>query len=111
MPRTKGAKNILNAKQLKEELEALKNGATIPETKVQSNDVLISADIPDKPKTNNVQGASDIRIKVPHKKVKTVKDITHSFGCGNQLCDYEADSKFTICPKCGVTNNWRSDSQ
>ena len=106
MPRTIGAKNILNAKQLKAELEALKNGTTIPKNEIQSNDV----PIPAKTKTDNIQNASEIRIKVPHKKVKTIKDITHSFGCGNQLCDYETDSKFTICPKCGVTNNWRSDT-
>ena len=111
MPRTKGAKNILNAKQLKAELEALKHGTALPKNEIQSNEVSIPAALPDKSKVDNVQNASEIRIKVPHKKVKTVKDITHSFGCGNQLCDYETDSKFTICPKCGVTNNWRSDSQ
>jgi predicted RNA-binding Zn-ribbon protein involved in translation (DUF1610 family) len=115
MPRPKGSKNILNAKQLKAEIERLKNGAKAESPEVQNPEV----SLPDNPiktsvdtKSQNIN-ASDIKIKVPKKqaiKQKSVNDITKSFGCGNRLCDYESDTKFNTCPKCGVNNTWRSDT-
>jgi predicted RNA-binding Zn-ribbon protein involved in translation (DUF1610 family) len=115
MPRTKGAKNILNAKQLKAEIERLKNGSKNESTTVQTAEIS-QPDNTDKTitdtKPQNIN-ASDIKIKVPKKqtiKQKSISDLTKSYGCGNQLCNYESDTKFSTCPKCGVNNTWRSDT-
>jgi predicted RNA-binding Zn-ribbon protein involved in translation (DUF1610 family) len=115
MPRPKGSKNILNAKQLKAEIERLKNdpkneSTPIPIAEISQPENTDKTNTDTKPQNIN---ASDIKIKVPKKqtiKQKSISDLTKSYGCGNQLCDYESDSKFAQCPKCGVNNTWRSDT-
>jgi hypothetical protein len=110
MPRPKGSKNLLNAKALKAELEKIKNVSAKPvknvSAKLGDSVPLVQNDDPAVPEKSTA--GHDLKIKVP-RRVKTVKDLTHTFGCGNRLCDYESDDRFSVCPKCGVTNNWRSE--
>ena len=106
MPRTKGSKNILNAKELKSEIERLKNGTSVSETKIPDSPVSFPSPV-SIPKPNK---AIDVKIKVPvKKKTKTVASLTKTYGCGNQLCTYESETKFSTCPVCGVNNTWSSD--
>lgn len=111
MPRPKGSKNLLNAKQLKAELERLKNGSKISGATILD----IPADVKNENPVSTNQGKSTnnvetISIKVA-RRAKKPQDLSKQYGCGNQLCTYESDTKFSICPKCGVMNQWRSDNE
>jgi hypothetical protein len=110
MPRTKGAKNKLNAKELAAKLAAMEN-----KTDVQND----SPPLADKPITpvianqNSISNkADDIKITVPKRKKITGTPIREPkvYGCGNKkFCNYESLESFSVCPNCGVTNNWRSE--
>ena len=112
MPRTKGSKNVLNAKELKRQLDEF----NAKKSELQTASGLPEPYIPKPPsenpesKNNNTSAASNLKIKVPIKKVVPAKkEITKNYGCGNKLCSYESNEKFSVCPVCGVNNTWRTD--
>lgn len=116
MPRTKGAHNIVNTKELLAENKRLKETLAKNDT---SCTVAILKTSESVNKVPEIQGAPvssnsaiDVKIKVPQKAksaaVKSVDNLKHTFGCGNKLCQYENDERFSVCPNCGVTNTWQT---
>lgn len=109
MPRTKGAKNILNAHELKAELERLKSVSKTSETKISTNEAMLESDIAfPLTKDNKLPSKNkvDLTIGVPkRKKTETDKPESIKYRCGWK-CGYYSDSVFDKCPKCGKENIW-----
>lgn len=117
MPRTKGAKNILNARALAArlaELEEKLNGKShtindAPALAGKSDNQTGGAPAvkPDKkPDGENISLVLPKRITPAKTKPAPVE-----YGCGNvKFCTYTSRTKFAVCPVCGVNNTWASDT-
>ena len=118
MPRTKGAKNILNAKALQAELAKLKNQAgvkdetNVSENKLQDKQISVSAvnqnGVPDAQTKKTINhNRQDVKIKVPVRKkpAATGQPDKIKYRCGWN-CGYAQFSQFDKCPQCGKDNTW-----
>lgn len=135
MPRTKGAKNKINVKELQAKLDALEKGSK-PEQKAADP---IQADQPpsaEKEKEKNDKDKkpnSGVKAKANNRGVVLELDLPKSraksndmpekpnqttgsfrsdlaFKCGVKICGYSQATPFSPCPNCGANLEWSNNA-